>query len=124
MARPDAALEELAGVPPREFTRARNALATRLTQAGDKAAASRVKKLRAPTVPVWVVNRLAREGGNLVIELLAAAQRVRSAQLGHGGAAPLAAASREHGEAVRGLLARADRLLDEAGIQPTHAIRQ
>src|SRR5262245_55873557 len=95
--------EELEQVPPREFTRARDALAARLTQAGDKAGAAQVRRLRAPSVPLWVVNRLAREDGDLVKRLLTATERLRAAQLGRqGGSGGIATASSEHAEALRG----------------------
>ncbi len=121
---PDTAVDELAKVAPRAFTRARGALAAKLAQAGDKAGAARVRKLRAPPVSVWVVNRLAREHGNLVTQLLSATERVRAAQLGRPGAGGLGGASAEHAEALRALLARADHLLADAGIRPTHTTRQ
>jgi hypothetical protein len=55
------ALATLATVPPKAFTRQRDALAARLREAGDTTTAAQVKARRVPTVPVWVVNRLALE---------------------------------------------------------------
>jgi hypothetical protein len=53
------ALATLAAVPPKVFARDRDTLAARLREAGDTKAAAQVKTRRVPTLPVWVVNRLA-----------------------------------------------------------------
>ena len=54
-------LATLATVPPKTFARERDALASRLREAGDTKTAAQVKARRVPTLPVWVVNRLALE---------------------------------------------------------------
>lgn len=54
-------LDRLYQVPPGEFTAARDELAKRLRDDGDREQAEQVKKLRKPTAGVWLVNRLARE---------------------------------------------------------------
>jgi hypothetical protein len=121
MADLDDALDELAGVPPRRFGAARRAIVARLQQAGRSAAAARLKALRAPTVPVWAVNRLVRQHPALVDRLITAAGRVRAAQLGRpSGGDGLAARTAQHGEVLGELLARARAILDEAGVRGTH----
>ena len=54
-------LDRLYQVPPGEFTAARDELAKRLRDGGEREQADQVKKLRKPTAGVWLVNRLARE---------------------------------------------------------------
>jgi hypothetical protein len=54
-------LTQLATAPPSEFTRERNVLVARLTRVGQAEAVARVKVVPRPTLPVWIVNRLARE---------------------------------------------------------------
>jgi hypothetical protein len=120
MADLDDALDELARVPPRGFGAARRAVAARLQQAGRARDAARVKALKAPAIPVWAINRLARDEPALVQRLVSAAGRVRAAQLGRGGGDGLAGATAEHGAALGELLARARAVLDEAGVRGTH----
>jgi hypothetical protein len=57
----DRELDELYQLPLTEFTSARNDLAKRLKAEGRDEQAEEVKGLRKPTVPVWLVNRLAHE---------------------------------------------------------------
>jgi hypothetical protein len=56
----DADLDELYTLPIEEFTSARNALAKKLTDAGDKDAAAVVKKLPKPNIAAWALNQLSR----------------------------------------------------------------
>lgn len=50
--------DELYGLPPKDFTAARNAAAK---QAGDKDLAKAIADLRKPTVGAWAVNKLVRD---------------------------------------------------------------
>ena len=109
------ALTTLATVPPKAFTRQRDALAARLREAGDTTTAAKVKARRVPTVPVWVVNRLALEHPDDVQALIAAGERVKAAQLGRGQAATLAPATAGHRAALERLRARAAVMLRDAG---------
>jgi hypothetical protein len=109
------ALATLAMVPPKAFTRQRDALAARLREAGDTTTAAQVKARRVPTVPVWIVNRLALEHPDDVEALIAAAERVKAAQLGRGQAGTLATATAGHRAALERLRARAGVMLREAG---------
>src|SRR5262245_22770382 len=86
MGRADEPRDELAEVPPHGFVKARDALVARLRQEGDTAAAKAVSAMKRPPVTVWAVNRLAREAADTVEELIESADRMKQAQLGHGGA--------------------------------------
>jgi hypothetical protein len=70
---------ELYGLPLEEFTRARDALARRLRENGDRAAADAVRALPKPTVAAWAVNQLARRHLDDVAALLDAGAALRTA---------------------------------------------
>ena len=76
------ALSRLASVPPKLFARERSALVDQIRRAGDEKTAKIVKARRAPPIPVWVVNRLALVHPKTVDELIEAADRVKTIQLG------------------------------------------
>jgi hypothetical protein len=115
---------ELAAVPPAEFIRARNALAARLRKAGRGTAAAQVKARKRPTIPVWIVNRLAHDDRRTIEQLIRVTDRMKAAQLGRGGGRrELADAIADQRAALRELLDRAERLLREAGASASHAIR-
>ncbi len=78
--RPDDAADELYGLAPADFTKARDALARRLRQEGRRDEADAVKSLRKPTVPAWALNQLARRRPQDVKRLLAIGDRLRKAQ--------------------------------------------
>ena len=74
------AVEMLFLAPPEDFTETRNALAKRLKAEGDAEGANRVGALRRPVRSAWAVNRLVHEDRASVEELLAAGERLRTAQ--------------------------------------------
>lgn len=77
----EAELERLYSLPPEEFIAARNELAKRFREEGERAVAARIKEIKRPTVSAWVINQLAR-GRELDVErLLRAGERLRKAQL-------------------------------------------
>lgn len=77
----EAELDRLYSLPPEEFIAARNELAKRFRDEGERAVAARIKEIKRPTVSAWVVNQLAR-GRELDVErLLRAGERLRKAQL-------------------------------------------
>jgi hypothetical protein len=115
MATVEDALATLATVPPKDFARQRDALAVRLREAGDTAAAAQVKARRVPTLPLWVVNRLALEHPDDVEALIVAAERVKAAQLGRGQGGTLATATAGHRAALDRLRERAGVMLRDAG---------
>jgi hypothetical protein len=110
------ALARLAATPPKSFAGERGRLVAQLHKAGDAKAAAHVKARRAPTLPVWIVNRLATEESRGVDALIAAADRVKAAQLGRRPeAGALAKAMADHREATGHLLERGRSLLEEMG---------
>jgi hypothetical protein len=73
-------IDRLYGADPGDFVRERKALAKRLRDEGERAAAMRVEDLRKPTGGAAVVNRLARGERMNVRALIAAGERLREAQ--------------------------------------------
>src|SRR5579884_1301289 len=53
--------DELYGLPPSQFTPARNTAAERARVAGDRKLADRIRRLRRPTTAAWLANLLTRE---------------------------------------------------------------
>lgn len=78
----EAELDRLFELPLAEFVPERNALARQLKQTGQTEDAERVKELAKPSQSAWLVNQLVRRHRPRVVELLAALDRVRAAQLG------------------------------------------
>ena len=72
--------EELYGLPPGEFTEARDALVKRLRADKERELANEVKALRKPTLAAWALNQLVRNRGKDVERLLAAGKKLREAQ--------------------------------------------
>lgn len=104
--------------PLGDFTRARDELAKRLRQAGDKGASDRVKALRRPTAAAWTLNQLVRRYPQRVEALLDAGERLREAQRGAlapGGAQGLRDAGQKHRAIVNELLRAAPALFAEGG---------
>ncbi|MFI5046897.1 MAG: hypothetical protein ACHQIG_07515 [Acidimicrobiia bacterium] len=74
-----AALDELGAVPPEEFVATRDRLARALKADGNTGAAAALRSRRRPSVVAWSVNRVARDRGDLVNAMFAAADDVRGA---------------------------------------------
>lgn len=72
--------DELYGLTPAEFIPARDESARRARAAGDADLARAIMKFRRPTVSAWLVNRLAREGGDRLDQLLELGESLREAQ--------------------------------------------
>jgi hypothetical protein len=68
-------------VPPEKFVAARKALAKKLRDEGERAAAMRVEDLRKPTAAAAAVNKLARTERMNVRALRTAGERLRQAQV-------------------------------------------
>jgi hypothetical protein len=114
----DQAADELYGLPPREFTRARDEHAKRLRGDGDREAAGAVKALRKPTVAAWALNQLARRRPKELGELLAAGERLRAAQeelLAGGGREDFQGAAATERELVGRLSSQAVTIASEGG---------
>jgi len=110
----DAELDRLYGLPPDEFTAARNELVSTLRKEGRRDEAEEVKGLAKPTLAAWVVNQLARREAEGVRGLVELADRQREAVAG-GDTAAMRAAAEEERRAVRELVGAARRLLREHG---------
>jgi hypothetical protein len=116
VARLDEEIDRLYSLPLDEFTRERNATATRLRKEGEKEAADELKALTKPTAAAWAINQAARRHPAKVKALLAAGQAVRKAQLGGKGAEAVAEAGRRERDAVSELADAARAILeDETG---------
>lgn len=73
-------IDDLYGLPPGEFTPARNALIKRLRADGRREAAEEAAGARKPTMPAWAVNQLVRRKRQDVEELLSLGRELRRAQ--------------------------------------------
>ncbi len=73
-------LDRLYGLPPGEFTAARNDLARELKSSGDATGAERVKELKKPSRAAGAINRAARGNRRDVKRLLDAAAKLGEAQ--------------------------------------------
>jgi hypothetical protein len=112
------AAKELYGLPPGDFTRARDARVKELRGDGDREAAAAVKALRKPTVAAWALNQLARRRKKDLEGLLSAGEELRSAQeelLGGGDRSAFQEAAATERELVAKLSADATALASEAG---------
>jgi hypothetical protein len=119
----DEELDRLYGLPLADFTKARNELAARLQKEGNSEGADRVKGLKKPTVPAWVLNQLAHRRSEDVRALLdagAAVRRAHEAALRGEGAATLHEATTAHRAAVRELVHAAREITDD-GRPPSQA---
>jgi len=73
-------VDELYGLAPEEFTRARNARAKEAKAAGDPELAATVQSLRKPTTGAWLLNQLVRQHGDEVQQVLDLGTLLRAAQ--------------------------------------------
>lgn len=118
MAPSDDRLDGLFELPPEGFTEARDTLVADLREAGDRDAASEVKKLRRPTVAAWAVNQLVRRHRGELQELLSVGEELRAAQreaLSGGGAEQMREVTARRRRVVDRLLDRAEAVLEEGG---------
>jgi hypothetical protein len=98
----DEIADRLYGLPPEDFTAARNQAERELRQAGEREEADRVKALRKPTASAGAVNRLVRNHRPQVEAFLDAAARLRDAQFA--GKGDLGAAEQAERAALEGLV--------------------
>jgi hypothetical protein len=114
-------IDALFKLPLSEFTAARNALATRLKKAGDRAEADRVKSLPKPSVPAWAVNQLYWKHRGLFDRLIATGERFRQVHASQIAGSPVDVREplAERREVLSTLAGLADALLREAGHNPT-----
>lgn len=76
----DEIANELYGLPPAEFVAVRTERARQARDAGDKALAAAIGKLRRPTVAAWAVNLLVRTAPAEIHALLELGTALRAAQ--------------------------------------------
>jgi hypothetical protein len=110
-------------VPPEEFTAARNRLVAELRRAGNATAATAVAQLPRPTPAVWAINQVAHRDRAAVDRLLAAADQLKRAQLGRGGAQDVPTAARAYQDAVAAMVERSLAEMKGAGRATTAAIQ-
>jgi DNA repair exonuclease SbcCD ATPase subunit len=105
----DSIARELYGLPPEEFTAARNAKAKQARDAGDRALASQVAGLHKPTVAAWAVNQLVRQHQDEIDVLLELGQELRAGMQGLSGDELRTLTRRRH-QLVGALVGLAERL--------------
>src|SRR5258705_9444994 len=76
--------DALRDVPPREFVRARDALAARLAEEGKGTEAREIRRLPRPSPVVWALNRTAVAQPRALNALIQAVDRPRRAPPGQG----------------------------------------
>jgi len=103
-------LDRLYAAPLDQFTDERNALVRKLRDEGRRDDAEAVRALRKPSVPVWVLNQLARERPDDVRALVAAAERLSKGAMD---------ADADLRESLDALVDAVPRLLEDAGRRPT-----
>src|SRR6266849_4222916 len=111
----------LSGVPPAEFTQARDSLVKELRAAGAQEEAKRTAALRKPSVALWVTNQLGKESRQKVDALVDAAQKLKRAHAS-GDTAGLRDAMREQREALEALAQAAAALAQKIGARPTQEL--
>lgn len=107
--------DSLRSVPPREFVRARTALAAELEKKGHTAEARRIRRLKRPSPVVWALNAAAARS-RAFDELAEAVDRLRRAQLGQGELRP---AIERYRAALEPVIRTASERLREAGTRMT-----
>jgi hypothetical protein len=116
MAKSAPAIDRLYAALPAAFVKTRNALAQELTEAGRRREAAEVKRLRKPTVPVWALNRVAREAPASMRTFVNAVQELSKAQR-RGKDVP--AAMHAERDARQQVLARGGTLIADAALRTT-----
>lgn len=112
-----AGVDDLYALDPKEFVAARDALAKRLREGGDRDTAAQVKKLARPTVAAWALNQVARRRPDDVDELLRLGTAVREGQataLAEGDPSSLREAAAARRDVVRRLAVAAGELAGDA----------
>jgi hypothetical protein len=111
-------LDRLYQLPPGEFTAARDELAKRLRDDGEREQADEVKKLRKPPVAVSLVNRLARER-ELDVQRLGKAGEALTKSQTKGDAEAFEAARRDEQQALERLAQAAREVAEREGFGGT-----
>ena len=106
--------DELYGLPPEEFTAARNTCAKAAKDDGDRELAAAVTALRKPTAGAWLLNQLVRQHRGEVDGVLELGIRLRAAQ-GTLGAADLRALDEQRRQLTRAVARQAVAIAVAAG---------
>src|SRR5258708_22198962 len=109
------------GVPPAEFTQARDLLVKELRKSGEEDEAKRTAALRKPSVALWVTNQLGKESRQKVDVLVDAAQKLKRAHASSD-TEGLRDAMREQREALEALAQAAAALAQKIGARPTQEL--
>jgi uncharacterized phage infection (PIP) family protein YhgE len=112
---------ELYGLPPGEFTAARNERAKEARSDGGKEAAEALKGLRKPSTAAWVVNMLMRHEADQMEQVLAVGESLRKAQEGLD-AASLRELTKQRRQLTAAVTAQGRSLARELGQKVTDAV--
>ncbi|HEX6755958.1 MAG TPA: hypothetical protein VF109_08415 [Mycobacteriales bacterium] len=115
------AADELYGLPPEDFTAARDEKVRAAREAGDRPLATALAKLRKPTVSAWVLNLLVRDQPEVGEQLAELGADLRQAQETLSGAA-LKELSAQRQRLVSALVRSARRIAAREGHQVTQAV--
>lgn len=110
----DRAAGELYGLPPAEFTAARDLRVAQARAAGDRGLAAELRQLRRPTLSAWAVNLLARHATESLGGLVELAGELRTAQVTLQGEA-LRTLMRRRQQVLAALVQDARKLADDYG---------
>ncbi|MBF6557322.1 MAG: hypothetical protein IVW52_14375 [Acidimicrobiales bacterium] len=119
----DTVAAELYGLPPEDFTAARNARAAEARRGGDVELAGAIKSLRRPTITAWLANLLVRERQSDLNELLGLGDQMRRAQAALAGN-ELRQLSQQRHQLVAALREGATQLAGDLGKPVSDAIAQ
>jgi len=114
-----AAGDPLSNVPPDEFVKARDALASQLRAAGDKEGARRIAARRRPSAALWIVNQLGGRAREQVDQLIDSTQQARRAQVEGRAGDELREAMRSQRDAMHRLLDEAEQVAAGSGLALT-----
>jgi DNA repair exonuclease SbcCD ATPase subunit len=112
----DEVANELYAIPPGKFVTARDERVRQAREAGDRALATALSKLRRPTQSAWLVNLLTRERRELLDELLQVGAEFRTERLTR---ERLHELSDRRRELLHRLQIEVQRLSTQAGVQLT-----
>ncbi|MFI6833091.1 hypothetical protein ACIBG5_38665 [Kribbella sp. NPDC050241] len=119
----DAAAVELYGLPPGQFTAARNAAAKAAKDGGDASTGESIKALRKPTIAAWLVNQLVRADPDGIHDLTELGEQLRQAHVSGDGAQLRRLTPRRH-RLVQRVVQTARELAQEQGHPVSDQIAQ
>ncbi|MFE6286664.1 hypothetical protein [Streptomyces sp. NPDC057877] len=119
----DAVTDELYGLPPGEFTAAREERAKAARAAGEGELATRIRRLRRPTLAAWAGNLLVRELPDEAERLLRLGEALRQAHRDLDGEQLRELSARQH-QLTQALSGQAAELTDRAGQRISDDVRQ